>query len=112
MRLFLLFGVLAGLVLRQFSAGAVLFWLLIAVHSLFTTLVLTTLFQAKMSKQGETLAGGHLVEYVILSLTFDSGMVPAYWVMVPWQRENVLVIAIVCLLLFVALLLARNAVPR
>ncbi len=109
MPLFLLFGVLTGLGLRQLGIGAPVFWLLIAVHALYASLLLISRFQARVPERDEPSAGGHLIEYVWLSLAFDSGMVPAFWIALPWRGENIAPIAVAGLLLAAALLLARRA---
>lgn len=105
---FLLFGAIAGVGLRLLSAGYILFWLCITLHIIYASVVLVTTIISRTRRTTGTNNSGHLTEYVVLSLVFDSGLVPGYWATMPWHRENVTVIILAGLLLASSIILARK----
>ncbi len=78
----ILFGLIVDLGARQISGGDILFWLLIIIHLLFTIGTGGIVFASRMiaKKPSPTSrAKAALPEYIVLSLAFDSGLVPGYW---------------------------------
>lgn len=109
---FLFFGAIVGVGLRLLSFGYILFWLCLTIQMIYASVVLVTTIIGRTHRPTYPNNSGHLTEYVVLSLAFDSGLVPGYWTTIPWHRDNVSIIILACLLLASSIILALKTTAR
>lgn len=109
-RIALLFGILVsvgalvGLGLRLLSIGLILFWLIVGLHAIMTVFLFGMIITIRRACRNGSYRGGNLNEYVILSLIFDSGLIPRMWFQLPWQPGNIAVVVSSCLTLVLAII--------
>jgi peptidoglycan/LPS O-acetylase OafA/YrhL len=97
-------GALLGAGLRLVGIGYILFWLLVGLHAILASFVFGVIIIARRDRRNRPYRGGSLNEYVVLSLIFDSGLIPGVWLTLPWQPANVAVVGLAGLTLALALL--------
>ena len=96
-------GTLVGAGLRLLSIGPILFWLVVGLHAILTFFLFAVIITFKLDPRNGPYRGGNLNEYVVLSLIFESGLIPGLWLKLPWQPANVPVIVLACLTLALAI---------
>jgi hypothetical protein len=105
---FLILGAVVGAGLRLVGFGQVIFWLCAAVQMLYVGVLLAAVLSGRRRPDAPQPVGGHLSEYVMLALAFDTGLIPGFWLSGAWRLADVVVVLTACLTLAGALLMARR----